>query len=120
MALGTWSDWFEAVGELLAVVVALFLPFIQERRRKRLTRQRISQSVRRLTLILVKEASGSPQWQSDYHNLQTLINLYAALLTDPRGTTLVSIGEQVLLALDAVPINYDEINRQLALLQQSA
>ncbi|WP_125581849.1 hypothetical protein [Levilactobacillus cerevisiae] len=99
MELGTWSDWFEAVGELLAVVVALFLPVYQERKQKRLTRQRVKNNIQRLVQSLLSTARANREWETDFQTLQTLMRLYGALLTDERGEPIVSLGEQLVVAI---------------------
>ncbi|MFC6259480.1 hypothetical protein [Levilactobacillus fujinensis] len=114
MELGTWSDWFEAVGELLAVAVALFLPAFQERKQKRLTRRRVSRNIRSLTTALMHENRKADQWQETYQSLQTLLRLYAALLTDEQGEPIIVIGEHLLTVLAQPMPDTEEITASLA------
>jgi len=114
MELGTWSDWFEAVGELLAVAVALFLPVFQERKQKRLTRQRVSRNIRSLTTTLMQENREAEHWQETYRSLQTLLRLYAALMTDEQGEPIIVIGEHLLTVLAQPMPDNEEITTSLA------
>ncbi|WP_407885851.1 hypothetical protein [Levilactobacillus sp. N40-8-2] len=116
MELGTWSDWFEGVSEILAVVVALFLPVVQEKKRKRATRQRVNQNIRRLTLDLMANPERDIQWKSDFNSLQTLLRLYSSLLTDELGEPIVAIGERLLTAVEAPTPNQQVVTQQLAAL----
>ncbi|NLR31891.1 hypothetical protein [Levilactobacillus tujiorum] len=116
MELGTWSDWFEAVSELLAVVVALFLPVFQERKRKRETRLRVNQNIRRLTLDLLANPQRDMQWKTDFHSLQTLLRLYSSLMTDELGEPIVAIGEKLLMAVEQKVPDQQTIDHQLAAL----
>lgn len=113
MELGTWSDWFEAGAEILAVVVALFLPVYQGYKQRRATRRRVGQNIQRLTTTLLTVPKTSPEWQTDYHSLQTLVRLYAALLTDTRGEPIVLTGEQIITALDQPEIDQAVVHAQL-------
>ncbi|MFD1455933.1 hypothetical protein ACFQ44_09675 [Levilactobacillus lanxiensis] len=117
MELGTWSDWFEAVGELLAVVVALFLPVYQERKQQRLTRQRVSRNVQRLTVSLLGTTRNSATWEADFHTLKTILQLYRALLTDDRGASIVALGEQLVIAVAEPVPDQPTISKLLAQLE---
>lgn len=116
MELGTWSDWFEAISELLAVAVALFLPVFQERKRKRQTRMRVNQNIRRLTLDLLANQQRDMQWKTDFHSLQTLLRLYSSLMTDELGAPIVAIGERLLMAVEKSQPDQQVIDQQLAAL----
>lgn len=97
---GAVSDWFEAVAELLAVCVALFLPMVEARKRRRATRKRIKQNVYRLTLELLEMTRDNDERSASYQTLQVMIRLYGGLLTDPLGEPIVAIGEELLVLLE--------------------
>lgn len=94
METGSLAEWVEGLGELLAVSVALFLPYYQQRKNNRERNQRAKQVIVSTTTSLLNQS----QIQSaiTFEELQKFISIYAVLSTNNKTIEIIDIGDEIL------------------------
>ncbi len=94
METGSLAEWVEGLGELLAVSVALFLPYYQQRKNNRERNQRAKQVIVSTTTSLLNQS----QIQSaiTFEELQKFISIYAVLSTNSKTIEIIDIGDEIL------------------------
>lgn len=110
-------SWLKAMVELVIIAGVLSLPLFRERRRKRVTRERINQNIRRLTADLLANPQRDVQWHTDYQSLQALLHVYASLTTR-EVTAVVETGDQLLQLVGKAVPNRQAVDQQLAALRR--
>ncbi|WP_341778510.1 hypothetical protein [Levilactobacillus sp. HBUAS70063] len=112
------TSWLKAMVELVIIAGVLSLPLFRERRRKRVTRERINQNIRRLTADLLANPQRDVQWHTDYQSLQVLLHVYASLTTREVTAVVVETGDQLLQLVEKAVPNRQAVDQQLAALRR--
>jgi len=94
MEIGSLAEWVEGCGELLAVSVALFLPYYQQRKANREKNQRAKQVIIGTASALLNQ--GKIQNSINYKELQQFISIYSVLATNSKIITIIELGDDIL------------------------
>ncbi|CAJ1185472.1 hypothetical protein CPR19088_GLDEOEPO_00189 [Companilactobacillus paralimentarius] len=94
MEIGSLAEWVEGLGELLAVSVALFLPYYQQRQENKKKNQRAKQVIISTagTLLDQTEIQKSP----NFVELQQFVSIYAVLSTNSKTINIIELGDNIL------------------------
>lgn len=107
MEIGSLAEWVEGLGELLAVSVALFLPYYQQRQENKKKNQRAKQVIISTagTLLDQTEIQKSP----NFVELQQFVSIYAVLSTNSKTINIVELGDNILDTIaDNNVLNHDQ------------
>lgn len=94
MEIGSLAEWVEGLGELLAVSVALFLPYYQQRQDNKKKNQRAKQVITSTTkkLLSLEKIQNS----TDYLELQRFVAIYGVLSTNDNALKIIEVGSNIL------------------------
>ncbi|GEO62899.1 hypothetical protein [Companilactobacillus nantensis] len=107
MEIGSLAEWVEGLGELLAVSVALFLPYYQQRQENKKKNQRAKQVIISTagTLLDQTEIQKSP----NFVELQQFVSIYAVLSTNSKTINIIELGDNILDTIaDNNVLNHDQ------------
>ncbi|MCO6544201.1 MAG: hypothetical protein J6584_09595 [Lactobacillus sp.] len=105
MEIGPISEWVTAIAEVLAVVVALFLPYYEEQRKKRLRNRNLKLLLKRLTEDAMKKRDSEK-----LKNLESFLKLGYWIDYDGNDEAIYMIANQILLELKSD--QYDSTNEK--------
>lgn len=94
MEIGSLAEWVEGLGELLAVSVALFLPYYQQRKTNRERNQRAKQVIIGTTSSLLNQSH--IQSSVTFEELQKFVSIYAVLSTNNKTIEIIDSGDEIL------------------------
>lgn len=94
MEIGSLAEWVEGLGELLAVSVALFLPYYQQRKNNRERNQRAKQVIIGTTSSLLNQTH--IQSSLTFEELQKFVSIYAVLSTNDKTIKIIDLGDEIL------------------------
>lgn len=94
MELGSLAEWVEGLGELLAVSVALFLPYYQQHKQTKEKNQRAKQVIMGTTQALLTQSqiAGS----TNFKELEGFVTIYAVLATNNKSAEIIEFGSDIL------------------------
>lgn len=94
MEIGSLAEWVEGGAEILAVSVALFLPYFQERRQNRAKNQRAKQVIISTAEQLLRDTN----IKSDkiLSELQGFVQVYSMLATNDKTIDIIAQGSAII------------------------
>ncbi|GEO77816.1 hypothetical protein FD29_GL000399 [Companilactobacillus mindensis DSM 14500] len=94
MELGSLAEWVEGLGELLAVSVALFLPYYQQHKQTKEKNQRAKQVIigSTNTLLSQNEVAGT----ASYRELAGFVSIYMVLVTNDKAGEIITLGSDII------------------------
>lgn len=94
MEIGSLAEWVEGGAEILAVSVALFLPYFQERRQNRAKNQRAKQVIISTAEQLLRDTNiNSDKILSE---LQGFVQVYSMLATNNKTIDIIAQGSAII------------------------
>ncbi|HCD08110.1 MAG TPA: hypothetical protein DEQ50_07640 [Lactobacillus sp.] len=94
MEIGSLAEWVEGFGELLAVSVALFLPYYQQRQDNKKKNQRAKQVITSTAKDLLN--LDKIQNSTDYLELRNFVAIYRVLSTNGKVLKIIEVGSNIL------------------------
>ncbi|APU71552.1 hypothetical protein LCR01_05660 [Companilactobacillus crustorum] len=94
MEIGSLAEWVEGFGELLAVSVALFLPYYQQRQDNKKKNQRAKQVITSTAKDLLN--LDKIQNSTDYLELRNFVAIYRVLSTNDKVLKIIEVGSNIL------------------------
>lgn len=117
MEIGPISEWVAAIAEILAVVVALFLPYYTAYKAKKHQQRNLRLVLQKLVQAAVADEPDSVKTLDIFLKISFLGN------SDPANDNLLLVGNQVLALLKdsaiSDPVKQDRINDLLGQVQPS-
>ena len=99
MEVGSLAEWVEGGAEILAVSVALFLPYYQTRKNTRAKARRVKQVIIATTRELL-DSSDIPN-TNEYRELTLFVSFYGALGTNDNALKAIGIGNNIVDIIDS-------------------
>lgn len=107
MEIGSLAEWVEGLGELLAVSVALFLPYYQQRQENNKKNQRAKQVIISTSGALLNQTE--IQKSPNYAELQQFVSIYAVLSTNSKTVQIIELGDEIIDTIgDSNSLNEDQ------------
>lgn len=98
MEIGSLAEWIEGLGELLAVSVALFLPYYQKHKTNKENNQRAKQVIIGTTQALFKQ--DKIQSSPNYDELKKFVAIYSVLAINEKTINIIEFGNDILEIID--------------------
>lgn len=118
MELGSLAEWVEGFGELLAVSVALFLPYYQQHKQTREKNQRAKQVIIGSTKALLKQEQVAGT--TNFKELAGFVSIYTVLATNAKAGEIITLGSDIIDIIDnqvhLTPKQIEQINSKLQVL----
>ncbi|WP_125588705.1 hypothetical protein [Companilactobacillus jidongensis] len=97
MQSGSLADWVTGIGELLAVTVALFLPYIDKRKNIVTWNIRAKQMIYRSAKKLIQNNGNNDiQSNENFKNLNLFIEVYSTISTSSSTIKIITAGDKIL------------------------
>lgn len=94
MEIGSLAEWIESFAEILAVSVALFLPYYQKRKANKEKNQQAKQIIVRTANKLLQQTNIQESIQ--FEELTKFISIYLVLATNDTTVTIIQLGDAIL------------------------
>ncbi|MQS74894.1 hypothetical protein FHL06_00595 [Lactobacillus halodurans] len=94
MEMGSLAEWVEGLGELLAVCVALFLPYYQACKKKQEKNQRAKQVIIGTSKTILE--LNNIQKSIEFDELKTFVAVYSVLTTNDATIKIMDLGNEIL------------------------
>ena len=111
MEYGSLAEWVESIAEVLAVSVALFLPYFQERRKNKAKNQRAKQVVLQTVRGLMHQEN--IQSSNVLIELKGFVEIYSMLATNEKIMDILAFGSAALQVIDKNDSLNDQQQAQL-------
>lgn len=97
MQSGSLADWVTGIGELLAVSVALFLPYFNRRKTIVTWNTRAKKMIfRSVKKIIQNNGKEDIQVDENYENLSLFIEVYSIIATSSSTIKIITCGDEIL------------------------
>ncbi|RRK11501.1 hypothetical protein D1831_02075 [Lactiplantibacillus garii] len=116
MEIGPLSEWVGALAELIAVAVALFLPYYNERKA-------LHQRLRRYKHIVEQtlNTAAANQLTADYRDFCSFVKITLQLDMDDTAVEILEVGQALITTVgDATTLSFDQLQTVGELRQQLA
>lgn len=119
MELGSLAEWVEGLGELLAVSVALFLPYYQQHKQTKEKNQRAKQVILGTTHTLLEQTQVAGS--TNFKELSGFVSIYTVLATNDKAGEIITLGSDIIDIIDNQATlsskQVEQINQKLAELE---
>ncbi|WP_334328602.1 hypothetical protein [Companilactobacillus sp. HBUAS59699] len=97
MQSGSLADWVTGIGELLAVSVALFLPYFNRRKTIITWNTRAKKMILRSVKKIIKvNGTDDIQTNEDFENLSLFVEVYSIIATSASTINIITYGDEIL------------------------
>ncbi|KAE9560227.1 hypothetical protein [Companilactobacillus bobalius] len=94
MEIGSLAEWVESFAEILAVSIALFLPYYQKRRANKEKNQQAKQIIIKTSNKLLHQTKIQESLQ--FEELTKFVSIYLVLATNDTTVTIIQLGDAIL------------------------
>lgn len=97
MEIGSLAEWVESFAEILAVSIALFLPYYQKRKANKEKNQQAKQIIIKTSNKLLHQTKIQESLQ--FEELTKFVSIYLVLATNDTTVTIIQLGDAILNAI---------------------